>query len=111
MTTRAEWSKRLKRWEKSGQSIEAFAKAEGIPVKQLKWWRWCLGCSPAEVAAATPPRFLPVRVVEAQTPPLATASSTIEVALPNGRVVRVTPGFDSSTLERVITIASESGPC
>lgn len=33
----------------------------------------------------------------------------VEIALSNGRVVRVAPGFDASTLQRVLTIASEEG--
>ncbi|XXY51962.1 hypothetical protein WME91_12545 [Sorangium sp. So ce269] len=35
----------------------------------------------------------------------------IEIALPNGRVVRVRPGFDPATLERVLALAAEEAPC
>jgi transposase len=33
------------------------------------------------------------------------------IALPNGRVVRVPPGYDPAMLERVLAIASEDGRC
>jgi transposase len=110
MATRADWTRRLKRWAKSGQTAEEFAKKEKLDVKLLKWWRWKVGSSPAEVSTATPPRFLPVHVVDTMEPP-AQAASPIEIALPNGRVVRVAQGFDPRTLERVLSIASEDGPC
>jgi transposase len=36
----------------------------------------------------------------------------VEIALPNGRVVRVPPGFDATTLARVLAIAgTEDEPC
>jgi len=51
-----------------------------------------------------------VRVVDAAgCPP--SASDPVEIALPNGRVVRVTAGFDAATLERVLEIASEGEAC
>jgi transposase len=39
------------------------------------------------------------------------AAAPIEIALPNGRLVRVPPGFDPATLERVLAIAAEAGAC
>lgn len=110
MATRADWTKRLKRWEKSGQSAEEFATKEKLDVKLLKWWQWKMRSSPAEVSITTPPRFLPVHVVHTVEPP-ASAASPIEIALPNGRIVRVAQGFDPLTLERVLSIASEDGSC
>ncbi|MDC0685073.1 hypothetical protein [Sorangium atrum] len=41
----------------------------------------------------------------------AIAPEPIEIALPNGRVVRVRPGFDPATLERVLAVAAEETPC
>lgn len=116
MATRAEWAKRLKRWKKSGLEIEEFAAKEKLKVELLKWWRWRLGSAVGESTEARAPRFLPVQVVEAKatapsgTKPTATAT-WIEIALPNGRVVRAQPGFDPETLERVLSIASGTVPC
>jgi transposase len=116
MATRAEWARRVERWRKSGLSGEDFAAREGLKPKQLGWWRWKLRSSPP--AAPSPPpvspppelRFLPVRVVDAAAR-AAGSGVALEVALPNGRVVRVPPGFDPTMLERVLSIASEGEPC
>ena len=124
MATRAEWTERVKRWKRSGLSAAEFARREGLKAKQLHWWNWKLGASDS-APAPDEPRFLPVRVVSA--PARAAASSTpaalvttspswpgataIEIALPNGRLVRVPPGFDPATLERVLAIAAEAGAC
>jgi hypothetical protein len=98
------------RWRRSGLSAEDFAAREGLKPKQLGWWRWKLR-SPRASSSSTPElRFLPVRVVE--TAPAASGSGVaLEVALPNGRVVRVPPGFEPSMLERVLSIASEGEAC
>ncbi len=110
MATRDVWAKRLERWRKSGLSAEDFAAREGIKSKQLGWWRWKLRSFSSEPAAPGLPQFLPVRVVApVACPPVATAP--VEIGLPNGRVVRVTAGFDAATLERVLEIASEGGAC
>lgn len=123
MATRAEWSERVKRWKRSGLSAAEFAQREGLKAPQLYWWTWKLGAS-EPAPAPDEPRFLPVRVVgsPAAVPsrPEATLVTTsasgsavgvIEIALPNGRLVRVPPGFDPATLERVLSIAAEAGAC
>ena len=110
MATRDVWAKRVERWRKSGLSTEDFSAREGLKSKQLVWWRWKLGSSPAEPAAPGPPQFLPVRVVDAVACP-SVAVVPVEIALPNGRIVRVTAGFDAATLERVLEIASEGDSC
>ncbi|XXY47506.1 IS66 family insertion sequence element accessory protein TnpB [Sorangium sp. So ce269] len=109
MATRAEWVERVERWERSGLSAEKFARREGYKPKQLYWWRWKLradGPSPSSLTEA--PRFLPVHVMTDASP---VAAEPIEIALPNGRVVRVRPGFDPATLERVLLLAAEEVPC
>jgi transposase len=111
MATRAEWADRVERWERSGLSIEAFAVRERIKPKQLGWWRWKLRSSPSAPLAPAPTlRLLPVRVVGEATRP-AGSGVALEIALPNGRVVRVPPGFDPAMLEDVLSIASEVAPC
>lgn len=104
MATREEWSKLVRRFERSGLDPAEFAKREGIKAKQLGWWRWRLRTS-GELATRTEPEFLPVRIVTSTRPP--PVGTPIEIALPNGRLVRVQPGFDAATLERVLTIAAE----
>lgn len=104
MATRVEWAARVGRWEASGLSAAAFAERAGISAKSLVWWRWKLRSLPQAPAPAAL-NFLPVRVVDTRARP-AGAGRPIEVALPNGRVVRVPPEFDAAELERVLAIAS-----
>lgn len=112
MATRDVWERRVERWRKSGLSVEDFAAREGIKSKQLVWWRWKLSTSPPRPAAPAPVQFLPVRVVDAPTLRPRGAPVALEIALPNGRVVRVPEGFDPATLARVLVIASSEGePC
>jgi transposase len=103
MATRAEWIERVRRCERSGLDLAEFARREGIKPKQLYWWRWRIRSS-AGPAAPARPEFLPVRVVTSTPQPAATP---IEIVLPNGGLVRVRPGFDPATLERVLAIAAE----
>ncbi len=111
MATRDVWEQRVERWRRSGLSAEEFATREGIKSRQLVWWRWKLGTSPGAPPAPASLRFLPVRVVDAPGRPSGSAVP-LEIALPNGRVVRVAEGFDPATLARVLVIASSEGePC
>ena len=107
MATRAEWSKRVDRWRKSGLSAEEFAEREGLKSKQLVWWRWKLRSSPPPSPEL---RFLPVHVVDTSVQ-AAVSGAPLEIALPNGRVVRVPPGFEPAMLKRVLAVASEEEPC
>lgn len=108
MATRDEWAKRVKRWEASGLDAEVFAAREGLVAKQLVWWRWKLRST---LAPSSPePRFLPVRVVDSAARAVPT-DATIEIALPNGRIVRVSSGFDPAALEQVLAIAARSEAC
>lgn len=109
MATRMEWAERVGRWEASGLSAALFAARTGISAKSLVWWRWKLRSLP-QVALAPALDFLPVRVVDTRAHPPSTVEP-IEIALPNGRVVRVPTGFDAAELERVLAIASGQGAC
>lgn len=106
MATRAEWKKRVERWNKSGKTAEEFAAEEGFRAKQLYWWRWKLRGEPAAAKVAGAPSFLPVRVMD-PTPPTVLCSALIDIVLPNGRVVRVAPGFNLTALTQVLRIAEQ----
>ena len=106
MATKAEWKKRVERWNKSGKTADEFAAGEGLKAKQLVWWRWKLGAECAPLKDAVAPSFLPVRVVEPRAAPVL-RSALIEIVLPNGLVVRVGPGFDLEALTHVLMIAEQ----
>ncbi|WP_437686400.1 IS66 family insertion sequence element accessory protein TnpA [Sorangium sp. So ce176] len=90
MATRAEWAERVERWQRSGLSAEKFARREGYKPKQLYWWRWKLRADGPSRSSPSgeAPSLLPVHVVTDASP---IAPEPIEIALPNGRVVRVRP--------------------
>jgi hypothetical protein len=101
---------------RSGLSIAAFCRREGLTPHTFRWWRQELArrdCQAATDRADPAPgpstdlvlrsAFLPVRVVpdEPQTPP---GTTPIEIALPGGPTVRVTRGFDPQALDAVLAV-------
>jgi len=117
MATRSVWQKRVERWKSSGLSAADFADGHGYRPQQLYWWSWRLGMSGASArpsagdepasAPSEEPRFLPVHVVETSAPSMAAptvppAPAWIEIALPNGGVVRLMPGVDAATIACVM---------
>jgi len=106
MANRAEWKKRVERWTRSGKTAGEFAAQEGIQAKQLVWWRWKLRVEPDAPKAEGAPSFLPVRIVEPKAKTVM-CSTLMDILLPNGRVVRVAPGFNFEALARVLMVADE----
>jgi hypothetical protein len=107
MATRAEWTKWIEQWKRSGLGAAEFARREGLKPKQFYWWCRQLCAYPPSAAE---PRFQPVPA--AAVSPSAASSATpapawIEIALPNGGVLRVLPRIDAGTLACVVTVAAE----
>lgn len=61
-------------------------------------------------AAGAAPQFLPVTILPDPTPVIAASPQALELILPNGRRIAVTPGFDPQTLRRLIAVV-EDRPC
>jgi hypothetical protein len=98
-TDRAEWKRRVLEWLRSNERAAVYAKREGISPRSLVWWRWRLE-KDGELATSTAlVPFLDVTTVSDQAP------APIEIALGNGRVVRVPAAFDDAALARVLVIA------
>ena len=87
----------VRAWKKSSLTARQYAKQEGISHWSLYTWATSLN---RQVAKDEAPAFLPVEVIEAPAP-----VEPIDLVLGNGRVVRVSCGFDSTTLSRVIEVA------
>lgn len=101
--SRAKWARRVARWAKSGLSCEQFAACEGVKATTLSWWRWYLarhGAVPTRALARYEPAFVEVEPVLVEA-----VSERIEVALVNGRVVRVPMTFRDDALVRVLAAA------
>lgn len=82
----------------SGQSAAAFARARGVPVWQLYHARRVAQRSRARRSSS----LVPVRVVDAPPSP----PSPLELRLPSGLRLFITPDFDETTLRRLLGIVA-----
>ena len=103
LDTFREWRERLKRFESSGLSIDAFCRKEDVGRSQFgQWLRAVRGQSlrnaagVEETGSADGPAFVPV-MVKAQF---------IEILLPGGGLVRLSAGVDRALLMDVIRLVS-----
>src|SRR6476469_8456795 len=97
--TRQLWSERLTRFAAADVSAAAFCAAEGVSVNSFFYWKRQLA-APAPAHDA-PPLFLPVRV---------SPCAAVEVVLPSGAVLRITPGCDLAFVRSLID-ALHGAPC
>ena len=97
------WQQRLDRFRKSGLAVADFCEGEGISTASFYAWRRRLQ---ADMAPDTldEPRLVPVRLV---TPP---PSAPVELLLPSGVVVRLTPDTDPAWLRQLLLLLGV-GPC
>jgi transposase len=103
MATRADWARRVARWEKSGLTRSEFAAREGVKATTLGWWRSALRRAAAEPITALVPQAM--SFVEVASVGVEATHERIEVELRNGRVVRVPASFDEDALRRVLAVA------
>lgn len=107
--TRAEWAKRVERWQDSGLTAKEFAAELDVSPNSLTFWKWKLRQTStreqsrkihtsrvSHVPADPPTKFLQL-VPTSET----SAESALDVVLASGVVLRVTKGFDETMLVRV----------
>jgi hypothetical protein len=114
-----EWAKHVAAWKRSGQTANEYGEAVGIVGKKLQWWKWFLKAKArtSKDAFANPDsrgkasvELVPVKLrmqqsavnMGRQEPQF---GARIEIALPNGSVVRAAPGVDPRWLGRLIVEA------
>ena len=112
------WRELLQRWQTSGQSVNAFCRTHGLSRPLFYAWRGILAERDAAAAAAaaaprsnvpTPaaasPAFVPIHV-RADSPAEVNPpeEACLEVLLTGQRVVRIRPGFDVATLQRLLAV-------
>lgn len=109
----------LKELDESGEQVAQFARRHGWTPQRIHWWMSKLGwkrSSPVTAkgkVVATPPKFVPVRVVEERRPgvaALATRGSGVVLELAPGRLIQLERGFDDEVLLRVLQVL-EGAPC
>ena len=101
------WRRAVRQWRTSGLSIRDFCGQEGLPEGNFYAWRRTIAQRDAEK-----PAFVPVQVV-AEPPMLAQpaeAAAALELILAGGRRLRVGPGFDAATLQRLLPLVEGNRP-
>jgi len=92
----------LGRWQRSGLKLREYGQQQGIPLSTLTWWRRVFRHAGEEhvngVAGENPVVFTEVPK-PANVPRTATV---VEIVLHSGHLVRVPPGVDGDTLQRVL---------
>src|SRR3954466_13477641 len=100
-TAETHWRGHVEGWRSSGQSRRDYCAAHGLSRKTFDWWAWRLERAERDAGGPeNPAGFLPVGIAGAPaavTAPAVTAAGQerIEIALPDGVLVRVGPGFDA----------------
>jgi lambda repressor-like predicted transcriptional regulator len=109
------WADVVSQWRASGLSQKEFCRRRDISDRALNNWlykspyrervaRILAARSQAKPDAETP-RFLPVALLSAaRDVDSQAACAAIEVVLPSGPRIAVTPGFDAETLRRVVAV-------
>jgi hypothetical protein len=107
-----EWARLLEELERSGQTTAAFARARGIRVDTLKWWRWRLQREGKR--AATKRRIPRVKLVAVQpardvAPPDGDERTpTWELVAPTGHVLRVYDRGGLDVLKAALTAVART---
>jgi hypothetical protein len=98
------WRRTLRDWQRSGLTIRAFCQQHDLSEPSFYFWRRTL----AERQVPTP-TFVPLQLLADDPPPAvnAAAAGGLELLLRGGHVLRIGPGFDGSTLRRLLEVLEE----
>ena len=100
------WMGKVEEQVRSGLTISAFCRREGISANSFFRWRRVLserGQAGASMPCSAPKGlFAPVSVVSPDD------VAPIELSLSSGHMLRVRPGFDSDTLVRLLALLDSS---
>jgi transposase-like protein len=101
--TRRGWQQRLQRFRSSGLTVAAFCDGEGISTGSFYAWRRRLQ-NDSTSPAADMPRLIPVTLVPQPI------SAPVELLLPSGLVLRLTPDTDLAWLRQLLGLLG-CAPC
>ena len=108
--SRAEWVKRVERWQDSGLTAKEFAAELAVSPNSLTFWKWKLrrergtqddarSKTVKPVVKAAEPKFLQLVPTHGDA---VGAAAPLEMVIRGDVVVRVPPGFDDQTLTSVL---------
>jgi transposase len=106
-TSRAEWQKRIERWNDSGLSAEQFAAELGINAGTLRHWKYFLGKQGRRSVSTRAPMVSASALIEVQPSDGATAAVLplpFELEFGAGRKLRIPSQFDAVALERLLAV-------
>jgi transposase len=99
------WRRMIRQWRSSGLSVRAFCAERELAVPSFYGWRRTIAQRDAEAF-----HFVPVHVVPEEQPVTEDKGGGLELVLPRGRQLRIGPGFDAPTLQRLLTLLEEGRP-
>jgi hypothetical protein len=101
------WERMIRQWRNSGLSVRDFCAEKDLTEPSFYAWRRTIA---QRDAAAV--HFMPVRVVEEETRGATEhgGNSGLELVLASGRLLRIGPGFDAATLQRLLALLEGSRP-
>jgi len=112
----AQWAKLVKKWKRSGETATEFGARVQVKPGALHSWRWRLRrdglLKDDEDTQPSPvPAFLPVHVVspEREFAPEQAQDQHVDIVVDERNIVRVLPGFDDTTLRRVLDVLRKTG--
>ena len=91
------WRDWIGRWRRGTRTVDEFCARHGLALSAFRYWQRTIAEREHEVAEESPV-FVQVGVATAPT------TSTLEVVLGCGRVVRVPAGFDGETLRQLLAV-------
>ena len=97
-----QWRRWIAQWQTSGLNVAAFCARHGLAAPSFYAWRRTV-----QRRDSPPAPFVSVRLVPDEAP----APAALEVVLPDGRLVRVPPGFDAATLRQLLAVLREEPSC
>lgn len=110
----SQWLKLVRSWKRSGETATVFGKKMGLQASALHSWRWRLRKAgmlkdEQETPTLEQPAFVPVHVVsrEVELEPERVFDQHVEIVVDKRNTVRVLPGFDDTTLRRVLDVLRE----
>jgi hypothetical protein len=102
------WRQVVRQWRNSGLTVREFCARRDLSEPSFYAWKRTIAERDAKAVA-----FVPVRVVPEETEPNASSvesGSGLELVLCTGRRLRIGPGFDGPTLQRLLALLEEGQP-